>query len=42
MTSRRSRTDRMVNVNFAGIHCLSPRLPDGALSLTLAGAKKLH
>ena len=42
MTSRRSRTDRMVNVNFAGVHCLSPRLPDGALSLTLAGAKKLH
>jgi 7-cyano-7-deazaguanine tRNA-ribosyltransferase len=42
MTSRRSRTDRMVNVNFGGVHCLSPRLPDGALSLTLAGAKKLH
>ena len=42
MTSRRSRTDRMVNVSFAGVHCLSPRLPDGALSLTLAGAKKLH
>ncbi len=42
MTSRRSRTDRMVNVNFADVHCLSPRLPDGALSLTLAGAERLH
>tara|TARA_B100000614_G_scaffold192619_1_gene173739 strand:- start:178 stop:825 length:648 start_codon:yes stop_codon:yes gene_type:complete len=42
MSSRRSRTDRMVNVNFKGIHSLSPRLPDGALSLTLEGAKIFH
>lgn len=42
MSARRSRTDRMVNVNFGEGHCLSPRLPDGALSLTLAGARRLH
>lgn len=42
MSARRSRTDRMVNVNFGDQHCLSPRLPDGALSLTLAGARRLH
>ena len=42
MTVRRSRTDRMVNINFEGVHCLSPRLQDGALSLTLAGAERLH
>ena len=32
----------MVNVNIDGEHCFSPRLPDGALSLTLNGAKTLH
>ena len=42
MSARRSRTDRMVNVNFGNQHCLSPRLPDGALSLTLDGARKIH
>jgi len=42
MSARRSRTDRMVNVNFGDEHCLSPRLPDGALSLTLTGARRLH
>tara|TARA_Y100001970_G_scaffold292679_1_gene435178 strand:- start:6725 stop:8890 length:2166 start_codon:yes stop_codon:yes gene_type:complete len=42
MSSRKSRTDRMVNVFFDEEHCLSPRLTDGALSLTLAGAVKLH
>ncbi len=42
MSARRSRTDRMVNVNFDDQHCLSPRLPDGALSLTLNGARTLH
>ena len=42
MTARRSRTDRMINVNFGDEHCISPRLPDGALSLTLIGARRLH
>ena len=42
MSSRKSRTDRMVNVFFDGEHCLSPRLTDGAISLTLAGAVRLH
>jgi 7-cyano-7-deazaguanine tRNA-ribosyltransferase len=38
MTSRRSRTDRLVNVNSGGKHILSPRLTDGGISLTTHGA----
>ena len=38
MTSRKSRTDRLVNVNSGGRHILSPRLTDGGLSLTTHGA----
>ena len=41
MTSRKSNTDRMVNVYSEGLHILSPRLNDGGISLTLEGAKKL-
>ena len=38
MTSRKSRTDRLVNVNSGGRHILSPRLTDGGISLTTHGA----
>ena len=38
MTSRKSRTDRVVNVNSRGKHILSPRLIDGGISLTTHGA----
>ena len=38
MTSRKSRTDRLVNVNSGGHHILSPRLTDGGVSLTTHGA----
>ncbi len=38
MTSRKSRTDRLVNVMSGGEHILSPRLTDGGLSLTTHGA----
>ena len=38
MTSRKSRTDRLVNVNSGGKHILSPRLTDGGISLTTHGA----
>jgi 7-cyano-7-deazaguanine tRNA-ribosyltransferase len=38
MTSRKSRTDRLVNVNSGGGHILSPRLTDGGVSLTTHGA----
>jgi len=38
MTSRKSRTDRLVNVNSGGRHILSPRLTDGGVSLTTHGA----
>jgi 7-cyano-7-deazaguanine tRNA-ribosyltransferase len=38
MTSRKSRTDRVVNVNSGGKHILSPRLTDGGISLTTHGA----
>ncbi|MCH1591948.1 MAG: tRNA guanosine(15) transglycosylase TgtA, partial [Candidatus Thalassarchaeaceae archaeon] len=38
MTSRRSRTDRAVNVHSSGKHILSPRLTDGGVSLTIQGA----
>ena len=38
MTSRKSRTDRLVNVSSGGDHILSPRLTDGGVSLTTHGA----
>ena len=38
MTSRKSRTDRVVNVSSGGKHILSPRLTDGGISLTTHGA----
>tara|TARA_Y100001968_G_scaffold20935_1_gene16505 strand:+ start:12955 stop:15084 length:2130 start_codon:yes stop_codon:yes gene_type:complete len=38
MTSRKSRTDRLVNVSSGGEHILSPRLTDGGVSLTNHGA----
>jgi 7-cyano-7-deazaguanine tRNA-ribosyltransferase len=38
MTSRKSRTDRLVNVSSGGDHILSPRLTDGGISLTTHGA----
>ena len=41
MSSRRSTTDRMVNVYSSGKHILSPRLSDGGISITLEGAKIL-
>lgn len=41
MTSRRSNTDRMVNVYSNEKHILSPRLSDGGISLTVEGAKIL-
>jgi archaeosine-15-forming tRNA-guanine transglycosylase len=42
MVSRRSRTDRMINVHSNDEHIISPRLMDGAISLTLAGARRLN
>jgi len=42
MTSRRSKTNRMVNIYSNGVHILSPRLNDGGISLTLEGSKKIH
>lgn len=41
MSSRKSTTDRMVNVYSGDSHILSPRLNDGGISFTLEGAKKL-
>ena len=41
MSSRKSTTDRMVNVYSDGAHILSPRLSDGGISLTIEGAKIL-
>ena len=41
MTSRKSSTDRMVNIFSDEKHVLSPRLTDGGISLTIDGAKKL-
>ena len=38
MTSRKSRTNRLVNVRSHGKHILSPRLTDGGISLTTIGA----
>ena len=42
MSSRRSRTDRMVNVLLEDEHILSPRLSDGGISLALDGARRLN
>jgi len=42
MSSRRSRTDRMVNVLLENEHILSPRLSDGGISLALDGARRLN
>ena len=42
MTSRRSKTDRMVNVYSDDVHVISPRLNDGGISLTLEGARMIH
>ena len=42
MFSRRSRTDRMINVHSNDEHIISPRLMDGAISLTLLGARRLN
>jgi 7-cyano-7-deazaguanine tRNA-ribosyltransferase len=42
MSSRRSRTDRMVNVLLEDEHILSPRLSDGGISLALGGAQRLN
>lgn len=42
MFSRRSRTDRMINVHSNDEHIISPRLMDGAISLTLFGARRLN
>ncbi|MCH2428722.1 MAG: tRNA guanosine(15) transglycosylase TgtA [Candidatus Thalassarchaeum sp.] len=39
---RRSRTKRVINVLSDGEHVLSPRLTDGGISLTLAGARRLN
>jgi len=42
MSSRRSRTDRMVNVHSGDEHMLSPRLADGGITLALDGARRLN
>ena len=42
MTSRKSKTRRMVNVYSDGSHIISPRLNDGGISLTLKGAKIIN
>jgi len=42
MTSRKSKTRRMVNVYSDGSHIISPRLNDGGISLTLNGAKIIN
>ncbi|HJM13517.1 MAG TPA: tRNA guanosine(15) transglycosylase TgtA [Candidatus Thalassarchaeaceae archaeon] len=42
MSTRRSRTDRVINVLSEGVHVLSPRLSDGGLSLSLEGARRLN
>ncbi|DAC64013.1 MAG TPA: hypothetical protein HA357_01150, partial [Candidatus Thalassarchaeaceae archaeon] len=42
MTSRRSKTNRMVNVYSGGVHTISPRLNDGGISLTLEGARMIN
>ncbi len=41
MVSRKSNTDRMVNIYSNEKHVLSPRLTDGGISLTIDGAKRL-
>ena len=42
MTTRKSKTKRMVNVYSNGLHIISPRLKDGGISLTLNGAKMIN
>ena len=42
MTSRRSKTDRIVNVHSEGDHILSPRLTDGGVSMALEGARRVN
>jgi 7-cyano-7-deazaguanine tRNA-ribosyltransferase len=42
MESRRSKTDRIINVSVDDEHLLSPRLTDGGISLAIGGARKLH
>ena len=41
MTTRLSKTKRMVNIYSDGLHILSPRLNDGGISLTINGARLL-
>lgn len=42
MTTRLSKTKRMVNIYSDGLHILSPRLNDGGISLTINGARLLN
>ena len=42
MTSRKSKTKRMVNVYSDGVHIVSPRLNDGGISLTINGARMIN
>ena len=42
MTTRKSKTKRMVNIYSDGLHILSPRLNDGGISLTINGARLLN
>ena len=42
MTSRKSKTKRMVNVYSDGVHIISPRLNDGGISLTINGARMIN
>jgi uncharacterized protein with predicted RNA binding PUA domain len=42
MTSRKSKTKRMVNVYSEGVHIISPRLNDGGISLTINGARMIN
>ena len=42
MTSRKSKTKRMVNVFSDGVHIISPRLNDGGISLTVNGARMIN
>jgi 7-cyano-7-deazaguanine tRNA-ribosyltransferase len=42
MTTRKSKTRRMVNVYSDNLHIISPRLNDGGISLTLNGAKMIN
>ena len=42
MTTRKSKTRRMVNVYSDNLHIISPRLNDGGISLTLNGAQMIN